>query len=503
MMVVFPWAVAVVCLLGWAANALVVRRRMAQLVGVAERTTGGAVAGSMAQRLSRSVKVLVDRNSSFSPRLAQLHSITGLPTREPLFARMATDGEGLLALLAFKDYDRLCGFDPHLGDRMLVRLVERVQAMLSSGRFLAHVDRVHLAIWTAGPPVDATGAELDALLYALGDRLVDEGCEILPEIVLRRIGFDAGASTPPSALTRALASFGAGEPDLEAVDPQAVARDRFALEQDLRQAVARGELLLHFQPLVDASEHRVCGAEALIRWEHPARGLVPPSRFVPVMEEVGLSDEIGLWTLNAAVRETRLWASAGLGALRVAVNVSGHQLERQDLALLVERTLARHSAGADALEIELTESVAMGDGASAARLFGALHELGVKIAIDDFGTGFSSLSTLRTLSFDKIKIDREFVTGVHVRRDSQAICQSVLALGRGLGIQVLAEGVEHRAEYAWLRRHGCHLFQGFYFSPPLPRGEFTEFVRDGERLACLLALDPDDPDRRFSERRQA
>ncbi len=496
----WPWLLATACLIGWVLHLWLVRRRMADLLAIAETAVGTAPDGSVADRLFRSVDALVERDRSIGPRLAQVHSTTRLPTREPLLSRMAADGEGVLALLASKDYDRLCGFDAGLGDRMLLRLVERVAAMLPPRHFLAHVDRGHLAIWIAGGS-DADTAELDALLYALGDRLVEDGCEILPEVMLRRIAFDARSTTPQSVLTRALAAFGSGEQGDEAVDPQLVARDRFLLEQDLRQAVARGELLLQFQPLVDADARRVCGAEALIRWDHPSRGLVSPSRFVPVMEEVGLSDEIGLWTLNAAVREARHWSASGLGSLRVAVNVSGHQLDREDLALLVERTLARHGAAAETLEIELTESVAMGDGAGAARLFGALHDLGVTIAIDDFGTGYSSLSTLRTLSFDKIKIDREFVTGVHVRRDSQAICQSVIALGRGLGIAVLAEGVEHRAEYAWLRRNGCHLFQGFYFSPPLGRGDFTDFVRDEERLARLLALDGDDTERRIRERR--
>ncbi len=502
----WAWTVAAAGLFGWAAQLAAARRRMSGLAALAEGAVGVVGGRSPGDRLSRGLAALIDRNAGLAPRLAQLHPVTRLPTREPLLARMVDDGAGVLALLAFADYDRLCGFDPQLGDRMLGRLAERVRAMLPPTRFLAHVDRGHLAVWTAGAPDADRAAELDALLYALGDRLVDDGCEILPELALRRVGFD-GTAAPGSVLTRALAAFGTGEGGAEAVDPEGIARDRFLLQQDLRQAVARGELLLHYQPLIDAAEGRVCGAEALIRWDHPSRGLVSPARFVPVMEAAGLADEIGLWTLNAAVREAKRWSGAGLGPLRVAVNVSGRQLERHDLALLVERTLQRHSAGADMLEIELTESVAMGDGASAARLFGALHDLGVTIAIDDFGTGYSSLSTLRTLSFDKIKIDREFVTGVHVRRDSQAICQSVLALGRGLGIDVLAEGVEHRAEYAWLRRSGCRLFQGFYFSPPLGDDDFTDFVRDRERLARLLAPDGDrggdEAERRILERRQA
>ncbi|UVO50475.1 EAL domain-containing protein [Sphingomonas sp. SUN019] len=440
--------------------------------------------------LSASLATLRIQAEDYAPRLAQSHAVTGLPTREPLFVRMDEDGVGTLAVLAFRDYDRLCAFDPLLGDRVLIEMAARIGAMLPATRFVAHVDRGHVAIWIGGEP----GAnELDALVYALGERIVDGAREILPEIALRQLPVDITRTRPPAALARAFAAFSApaaaATPD-GAIDPDEVARDRFQLEQDLRQAVARGELLLHFQPLIDAADARVCGAEALIRWRHPTRGLVPPSRFVPVMEAAGLSHEIGLWALNTALREARGWRLAGLGNLRVAVNISGHQLVGADLRTMVERTLARHSVGPDALEIELTESVAMGDGDSAARLFESLRALGVRIAIDDFGTGFSSFSTLRTLSFDKIKIDREFVTAVHERRDSQAICQSIIALGRGLGACVLAEGVEQPAEYEWLRQHGCQHFQGYYFSPPLPGEDFVAFVRDAARLKRLLAVGP-------------
>ena len=160
------------------------------------------------------------------------------------------------------------------------------------------------------------------------------------------------------------------------------------------------------------------------------------------------------------------------------MNVTGHQLEANDLALLIGRTLDRHGLSPEALEVELTESVALAEDARAAALCDELRRRGVQIAIDDFGTGYSSLSALRSLTFDKIKIDRAFVTDVDRRRDSQAICSSLFALGRGLGIKVLAEGVETAAEYLWLRRHGCRYFQGFYFSPPLESDRFTALACD-------------------------
>ena len=230
------------------------------------------------------------------------------------------------------------------------------------------------------------------------------------------------------------------------------------------------------------------GAEALLRWHHPTRGLIPPTRFIPIMESSDLSPEIGLWALNRAAREVRQWRDGGHD-LRVAVNVSGRQLDGADLPLMIERTLARHDLGGEALEIELTETVALAEGDCAARLSDALRSRGIRIAIDDFGTGYSSFAALNAIAFDKIKIDRAFVTDVHARRESQAICSSILTLGRGLGINVLAEGVETAEEFLWLRDHGCRFFQGFYFARPLSGEDFLTFVKDEQTLNKLLQPD--------------
>ena len=436
---------------------------------------------------------LVERVARFAElqsRIAHSHPITELPTREPLLRRMREEANGTLAVLNCIDVERLCAFDPAQGDALLKAIAARLTAMVAKTRLIAHVDRTHLAIWFAADRADAA-AELQALSYALGNRLTVGERTIEPDVAIRSCIVEAGVPTPEMALTRTIASFTAVPAAAGAtpIDVQAIARERFQLEQDLRRAVDGGELRVHYQPLIDAQAGRVCGAEALLRWQHPQRGLVPPVQFVPIVEDAGLAPEIGLWTLNAALRQARTWHAAGLGAMRVAVNVSGRQLEAPDLDRLVARTLARHALGGDALEIELTESVAMGDGRHAAALLGALRAQGVSLAIDDFGTGYSSLSTLRSLSFDKIKIDREFVTDVDSRRDSQAICASVIALGRGLGIRVLAEGVETAAEYQWLRRHGCRHFQGFYFARPLAEEAFVAYVRDRAALAGLLAVE--------------
>ena len=445
--------------------------------------------------LEDGVAAIEQQMASLNHRLVAAHPVSGLPMREALLAQMNADRGGMLGAIAFADFDRLTAFDPALGERVFAASAARLRGMLPADRFIAQVDRGHVGLWFgAGIDEVQARAELDAIGYALGEEIEDSGTRIVPQVKIRLARFDESDGIEAGAfLARTLASFTltagtTASVDQPAIDYAGLARDRYALEQDLRQAISRRELRLDFQPLIDAGAGRVSGAEALIRWDHADRGTIPPMRFIPIVEAMGMASEIGMWALNAAAREARGWATQGLDHLRVAVNVSGLQLERDDLPILVQRTLERHELGATALEIELTESVATSDADHCRRIFQGLRAMGVKLAVDDFGTGYSGFSSLRTLAFDKIKIDREFVTDVDTRRDSQAICQSIVALGRGLGIRVLAEGVERREEYEWLRRHGCQHFQGYYFARPMGGEAFIAFVRDPARLAELLRL---------------
>ena len=241
-------------------------------------------------------------------------------------------------------------------------------------------------------------------------------------------------------------------------------RDRFLIEQDLRAAIANEEFELHFQPVMDIAAARPAGAEALIRWNSPTRGFVSPGAFIPVAEASGLIEPIGLWVLREACRQVALWDPD----LRVAINLGARQFLDEDLAWHVEEAIRTAAIRPDQLEIELTESVAMADHDHTRRAFGQLRDMGVQIAIDDFGTGYASMSTLRKLPFNKLKIDREFVTNVHVTPGSQAICHAMVALGHGLGLKVLAEGTEMEEEVRHLAGLGCDLFQGYYFSRPVP-----------------------------------
>jgi EAL domain-containing protein (putative c-di-GMP-specific phosphodiesterase class I) len=294
-------------------------------------------------------------------------------------------------------------------------------------------------------------------------------------------------------LTRAFAALPAPGPTagdkvvLFSSEIAQAAKERFGLEQNLRHAIGRDELLLHFQPVVDLAATKVVGAEALLRWRHPERGLVPPAEFIPIIEESGMMEEFGMWVLNAACREARLWELAGLTGLKMAVNVSARQLRQDRLVRMLIHTLDRYGLDPAALELELTESAALVDDVETRDLLAELRAMGISLAIDDFGAGYSSLSNLRKLPFNKLKIDREFVAGVDADRDNHAICGALVELARGLEITVLAEGAETLQEVESLQGLGCSMFQGYFFSRPLPAADFARTVVDPEWLSLLAS----------------
>ncbi|MDX3909616.1 MAG: EAL domain-containing protein [Sphingobium sp.] len=474
------------------------RRFMEALADRLERT-GGANPPSrkdepVADRLTRHADALMSRVQAMEHRFAQCHGLTGLPTREPLIALLEQETEtGLLGIVELGDFDRLCAFDITVADKVLVELASRLVRMTGPDRFVAHVDRARLAIWYGGTSAEAARAELNAVSYALRNRIVMPGVDMLPQIRSACVQHSPEAFNGATLLGRAIAALSAVEGGATEQDEGSAAdyaRESFSLEQDLRHAASRNELELWYQPFIDAGTQEICGAEALLRWHHPERGLVSPTTFIPIMETAGLAQEIGMWTLNAGCRQAKAWSRDGHTPLKIAINLSGHQLERSDIDQMVERTLQRHHLSPSLLELELTETVAAVDSVNAKSLFDKLRALGVSVSIDDFGAGYSSLSYLKKLRFDKLKIDREFVSMVDRQRDSQAICQSIIALARGLGIALLAEGVERPEEYAWLHRHGCTLFQGFYFSPPLEASAFERFAQDKDAIRMLTDLSP-------------
>jgi EAL domain-containing protein (putative c-di-GMP-specific phosphodiesterase class I) len=254
---------------------------------------------------------------------------------------------------------------------------------------------------------------------------------------------------------------------------------RLALERDLRRALDRNEFLLHYQPQVELTTGKVVGAEALLRWQSPDRGLVSPAEFIPVLEDTGLIIPVGRWVLSAACRQAKAWQEApGLAPLRMAVNLSARQFSQEDLVSDVSGALMEAGLDPPWLELELTESLLMEDLDASLR---ALHQLksaggGVRISIDDFGTGYSSLYRLKTLPIQRLKIDRSFIRDVPTDPDDAAITAAIVRLAHSLRLEVVAEGVETEQQLAFLRHRECDEAQGYHFSEPLPAGRFAEFL---------------------------
>jgi EAL domain-containing protein (putative c-di-GMP-specific phosphodiesterase class I) len=255
------------------------------------------------------------------------------------------------------------------------------------------------------------------------------------------------------------------------------ANDRFKLESALRRAVERKELELHYQPQVDIASGRIVGAEALLRWRHPERGLVPPGVFIGLAEETGLILPIGDWVLSAACNQLRQWRDAGLPLVPVSVNLSAHQFN-DEIVGTVGRVLEDYGIEPRLLELELTESASMADADKSVDLLAQLKGMGIRLAIDDFGTGFSNLNYLKRFPVDKLKLDQSFIADLLDSPDDQAISRAVIAMAQGLRLAVVAEGVETAGQLAMLAEHGCDLMQGYYFSKPVPAADFGRMLRD-------------------------
>ena len=270
----------------------------------------------------------------------------------------------------------------------------------------------------------------------------------------------------------------------------AAALERMKVQQQLRAALDHGEFVLHYQPQVDLGSGRIIGVEALIRWNSAQLGVVAPGRFIPEAEHSGLIVPIGEWVLGEACRQAAAWRAAGVPALSVAVNISALQFARGDLAATVEAALARSAMPAELLELELTESILMGESSVIDRTLQRLGALGVRFAIDDFGTGYSSLAYLKRFHVDRLKIDRSFIHDATNDADDAAIVRAVIQMARSLKLNIIAEGVETDEQARFLMREGCQAAQGYLFSRPLPAGDLEALLAAGrvpaERLAATV-----------------
>ncbi|MDO6563734.1 EAL domain-containing protein [Amphritea sp. 1_MG-2023] len=258
--------------------------------------------------------------------------------------------------------------------------------------------------------------------------------------------------------------------------------ERFSLGADLRKAIQNDELVLYYQPQVDAVTHRVVGAEALVRWQHPTVGLLSPDRFIPLAEELDLIIPLGEWVLREACRQMQAWIRAGLTTIKVSVNLAGQQIAHKRLIDSVEEALQVSGLSPERLELEVTENFVIRQPEMAIGKLTYLREQGITLAMDDFGTGYSSLSYLKKLPIDRLKIDRSFVKDIGIDHSDESIIKATLAMCDSLGLEVVAEGVETREQLVFLQENNCQIIQGYYFSKPLPADVFMQYMSRSQPL---------------------
>ena len=423
--------------------------------------------------------------------LAYHDGLTGLPNRTMLMDRLglalsqAQRLEQQVAVL-FLDLDRFKPINDSLGhlvgDQLLREIARRLRAALREIDTVARVggDEFQVVVCNVA---GATGAAriAEKLMRALSEPFMVEGQELHVTASLGVSLFPRDGASGELLLKFAdIALYeakGEGRNAYRFFSPEmnAQAHGRLRLENDLRRAVERNELELHYQPQLDLAIGEVCAVEALVRWRHPERGLVLPNQFIPMAEETGLVLGIGEWVLGEACRQVAQWQRDGLATgsapLRVAVNISARQLQRPGLDGAVRRALAQSGLPAECLELEITESSVMLDPQHAQSVLQSLRDLGVQLSIDDFGTGYSSLAYLKRLPLDRLKIDRSFIGGIPTDSDDAAIVETIIVMTHKLGLRVIAEGVETLEQRLQLVRQGCDEMQGFLLAHPVPADE--------------------------------
>ena len=430
--------------------------------------------------------------------LAFFDSLTGLPNRTLLFDRLkqvlATSARnGSIGALLFIDLDNFKTLNDTLGhdkgDLLLQQIAKRLVTCIREGDTAARLggDEFVVMLNDLGQSIDDAAIQAEIvgkkILATLHHTHSLDGHEYFStaSIGLTLLGNQQG--TRDELLKQAdLAMYqakAAGRNTLRFFDPemQAGVTVRVALEKDLRTALREQQFVLHYQPQIDA-KGQCRGAEALIRWQHPQRGMVPPDAFIPLAEDTGLILPIGNWVLATACAQLAAWSScAELAHLTLAVNVSGRQIRQIDFVEHVLAILAQTGANPERLKLELTESHLLTEVEDTIAKMTALRAKGVNFSLDDFGTGYSSLSYLKRLPLEKLKIDRSFVMDILTDPNDAAIAKTIVALAQTLGLDVIAEGVETEGQRNFLAENGCHWYQGYLFSRPLPLGAFEEFVK--------------------------
>jgi diguanylate cyclase (GGDEF)-like protein len=439
----------------------------------------GALTWVMILRLKKASGELADREA-LSRHQALHDALSGLPNRHHFVERLQDALDSLIqsrnngrVVVAYIDVDRFKDVNDTMGhaagDALIMAVADRLRRVLEAEDFLSRFGGDEFAVLRRASSAEA-GAELaDRLRGAFVDSFDVHGQHVRMTASIG-IAMGPGHGASPEELMRAadIALYqgknqGRDRAMVFSADMAAEVEQRREVEVELQAALAAGDLKLFYQPLVACTTGRVSGVEALLRWNHPTKGYISPGKFVPIAEEAGLMPALGAFVLDRAFQDAKRWPG-----IDVAINLSPVQFRHVDLIELLETLIAKHRVDPHRIVLEVTEGVLLESTERNRQTLDAVRALGFKIALDDFGTGYSSLRYLADFRFDKIKIDRAFVTGIHERKRAMTIIQSVIALGRGLGMQIVAEGVETEAEASVMRLIGVTELQGFYFSQAVP-----------------------------------
>jgi diguanylate cyclase (GGDEF)-like protein len=477
-------------------------RQLQVRITTLEPESGGQVIVQLRDTVERA------RTQEQLEQLANFDNLTGLPNRV-LFrdrlnqAMVRANRTGQPLALMFLDLDRFKmvndGLGHEVGDRLLQLVSQSLSQCLTSQDAVASQfddppctlsrlggDEFTLIAERVGGAEDAAHIArrlLDALTtpFVIGDQEIVISASIgISMYPTDDVDIDTLIRHTDMAMYRSK-SLGRGIYSFFSDDLTAAVTARMSLEGNLRRAVERQEFVLHFQPKAELRSGKVSGVEALLRWQRPGHGLVPPDRFVSVLEDTGMILPVGAWVIRAACKQLAVWDRMGLPPIRLAVNLSARQFRHLYLASLVQDSLRENDIDPKRLEIELTESLLMEDNENTQAMLDSFRRLGVRLAIDDFGTGHSSLSYLKRFSVDTLKIDRSFVQSLPDSSEDMAIAAAVIALGRSMKMSVVAEGVESQSQAQALRELGCDEIQGYLLGRPMPGADFAAWMVEHDR----------------------
>jgi diguanylate cyclase (GGDEF)-like protein len=471
--------------------------------------TRAELLGAIASRIKYDDKVREHYNIELQQAKEQLNylihndSLTNLPNRLSLRERFKqiqptdTDNEQLVTILCvgldrFNQINENLGHE--IGDLLLKAVAERLTACVEVGDTVARLDTDQFAIILATTQhKQEVGNIAQTLLESISQTFALAGQEIFITASMGIAIYPRDGQEIEQLLNHANTAMvhakqqGGDQYQYYTVAYNIGSSDRLALQTTLRYALERGELQLYYQPQVNLQTGQIVGAEALLRWHHPERGLVSPDKFIPLAEETGLIISIGEWVLHTACKQTKAWQNAGFSSLRVAVNLSSRQFSQIDLRHQLVQILMETGLDPKYIELELTESMLVQNTEVAIRRLNALKALGVEIAIDDFGTGYSSLSYLQQFPFDILKIDRCFIRNITENSNNAAITKAIIEMAKSLNLKLIAEGVETEAELSFVCKHKCDGMQGYLFSRPVPAHEFEQLLTSGKCLPLVLS----------------